>query len=149
MREDLLTGLGLQVLKDLARSSLAGALPAQTDPKLKQDRLPKSSIAPAGEDMDTRLRSIRRYISPKELAALMHWHQETVYRKAKQGMPVDRDIGPDGRGRRLKIYPPKIAEWLSECRKIRHYPIQAKQAFGKQACQHKNGIPVVETEVKK
>lgn len=134
MREDLLTDLGLRILQDLARNSLAEALPAQLDRKLIQGRLPRSPIAPTGEDMDTRLRGIRRYITAKELAGLMHWHPETVYRKAREGMPVDRDVGPDGRGRRLKIYPPKIADWLRECREVRTRLIESKQLS--------DGIPV-------
>lgn len=99
--------------------------------------------------MDARLRSIRRYITPKELAALMHWHPETVYRKAKEGMPVDRDIGQDGRGRRLKIYPPEIADWLRDCREARQRMIRAKQLSPRNSPEHEAGIPDQEKEIKK
>lgn len=139
MREDLLADLGVRILQDLARNSLAEALPAQIDRKLIKGRLPRSPIAPVGEDMDTRLRSIRRYITAKELAGLMHWHLETVYRKAKEGMPVDRDTGPDGRGRRLKIYPPEIADWLRECREARQRLIQTKQFSQEHSAGHTTG----------
>lgn len=149
MSEDLLTELGREILRDLARSTLAGTLPAQGDVRGKRARLPKSSVAPTAEDMDARLRSIRRYITPKELAALLHWHPETVYRKAKEGMPVDRDIGPDGRGRRLKIYPPEIADWLRDCREARQRMIQAKQLSQRHSPEQTTGHAPQEMEVKK
>ena len=66
--------------------------------------------------MDALLRGIRRYITPKELAELLHWHTETVYRKIKAGMPADRVVDAQGRGRQLKIYPPQVADWLRGCR---------------------------------
>jgi hypothetical protein len=103
-------------MTDLGRSSVMEALPPRIDLKAKRDRLPKSTPPPSGEDMDARLRSIRRYITPRELAALLHWHPETVYRKIKAGMPADRDVDAQGRGRRLKIYPPQVADWLRRCR---------------------------------
>lgn len=115
MRDESLGELGRMILSDLAKSSLAGALPTELGSKANR-RLPKSSVTVSGEDMDTRLRGIRRYITPKELAALMHWHLETVYRKVRGGMPVDRDVDEEGKGRRLKIYPPEIADWLRDCR---------------------------------
>jgi hypothetical protein len=108
MGDDLLAEMSQMILADLIRGSLMGALPADAGLKSKRERLPKSPLPLAGEDMDTRLRSIRRYITPKELAALLHWHVETIYRKIKRGMPVDRD------GRNLKIYPPRIADWFRE-----------------------------------
>lgn len=119
MRDELLGELGRIILSDLAKSSLAAALPSELGPKADRRRLPKSSVSVSGEDMDTRLRGIRRYITPKELAALMHWHLETVYRKVRGGMPVDRDVDEEGKGRRLKIYPPEIADWLRDCREAR------------------------------
>jgi hypothetical protein len=62
--------------------------------------------------MDALLRGIRRYITPRELAELLHWHPETVYRKIKAGMPADRVVDAQRRGRQLKIYPPQVADWL-------------------------------------
>jgi hypothetical protein len=116
MSHELLATLGRQTLAGLARSSLMGALPSTNDLKGKRGSLPESAHPPNGEDMDARLRSIRRYITPRELAALLHWHSETVYRKIKSGMPATRDVDAQGRGRRLKIYPPEIADWLRGCR---------------------------------
>jgi hypothetical protein len=116
MTDDLATRLSRRILIDLARSNAAGALPKEADVKGKQDKLPKSAEPPTGEDMDARLRSIRHYITPKELAALLHCHIGTIYRKIKSGMPADRDVDPQGRGRRLKIYTPQVADWLRGCR---------------------------------
>jgi hypothetical protein len=107
MSHRLLEALGRQIMTDLGRSSVMEALPPPIDLKAKRDRLPKSTPPPSGEDMDARLRSIRHYITPRELSALLHWHPETVYRKIKAGMPADRDVDAQGRGRRLKIYPPR------------------------------------------
>ncbi|HEX4066995.1 MAG TPA: hypothetical protein VHZ09_13320 [Acidobacteriaceae bacterium] len=149
MSEDLLAELGRQILKDLARSSLAGALPAQDQVQGKRGRLPKSPVAPSGEDMDARLRGIRRYISAKELAALLHWHVETLYKKVKQGLPVDRDIGPDGRGRTLKFYSPQVADWLRECREVRVRAVRAKQFSQLRNCDHAAHALEKEMETKK
>jgi len=109
-----------RIIADLLRSAVMGTLPAQTNVQSKRGRIPKSSLAPSGEDMDTRLRSIRRYVTPRELAALLHWHVETLYRKIKVGMPVDHEVNIDGNGRLLKLYPPKVADWLQECRTARN-----------------------------
>jgi hypothetical protein len=119
MGHEPLDVLGRQILADLARSSPMGALPATNALKSKRVGLAESAQPPTGEDMDTRLRSMRRYITPRELAALLHWHPETVYRKIKAGMPANRDVDAQGRGRRLKIYPPEIADWLCRCRDAR------------------------------
>ena len=116
MSHELLAALDRQILADLARGNLMEALPSTNYLKDKRGRLPESAYPSTGEDMDARLRSIRRYITPSELAALLHWHQETVYRKIKSGMPAIRDVDAQGRGRRLKIYPPEIADWLRCCR---------------------------------
>lgn len=110
MADDLLAELVRKILADLARASLMGGLPSEADSKSKRGRLPRSAPPLSGEDMEARLRSIRRYITAKELAALMHWHPETVYRRIKSGMPVDRD------GRSVKIYPPEIADWFRDIR---------------------------------
>ncbi|WP_433972683.1 helix-turn-helix domain-containing protein [Tunturiibacter lichenicola] len=104
-----------QLLIDLGESSVIEALPKSINLKRKPNRLPKSTHLLSGEDMDARLRSIRRYITPRELAALLHWHPETVYRRIKSGMPAHRDVDAHGCGRRLKIYPPEIADWLRSC----------------------------------
>ena len=128
MGDDPLAELGRQILADLLRSSVMGTLPTQTELKSKRGRIPKSSLAPSGEDMDARLRSIRRYVTPRELAALLHWHVETIYRKAKCGMPVDYEVDADGNGRLIKIYPPKIADWLQECREVRKTLLRSKVA---------------------
>lgn len=116
MSHRLLEALGPQILADIARNNLMGASPSTNAFRGKLDRLPKLTQPPSGEDMDARLRNIRRYITPRELAALLHWDIETVYRKIKAGMPVDRDIDPQGRGNRIKIYPPQVADWRHSCR---------------------------------
>lgn len=105
---------------------LTEAMPTEAELNPKR-RLPRSALPLSDEDMDKRLLSIRHHITPKELAGLMHWHLETVYRKAKKGMPVERDLDLDGRGRLLKIYPPQIAEWRRQCREARKHLIQSSQ----------------------
>jgi hypothetical protein len=116
MSHRLFEALGGQILADLARNNLVRAVPSIDGPKGKQDGLPKSAPPNTGDDMDALLRGIRRYITPKELAELLHWHTETVYRKIKAGMPADRVVDAQGRGRQLKIYPPQVANWLRHCR---------------------------------
>lgn len=113
----LLESLNRQVLTDLGRSSAMAALAPPTDLKQKQDELPKSAQPLKGEDMDARLRGIRQYIAPKELAALLRCHVGTIYRRVKAGMPADRDVDAQGRGNRIKIYPPRVADWQRDCRK--------------------------------
>jgi len=120
MGDDLLADLSRQILADLVRSSLLGALPTESASRARQGRLPKSAVLLGGEDLDARLRAIRRWITPKELAALLHWHQETVYRRIKDGLPADRD------GDRWKIYPPTVADWLRERREARQLLIRSK-----------------------
>lgn len=114
MASDGLSDLGKEILLDLVRASLAGALPSESS-QAKRTRLPKSSLAPSGEDFLERLRGIRRLITVREYASLAHLHPETVYRriKAEGGMPAERD------GRNVKIYPPAIADWLVEVREAR------------------------------
>jgi hypothetical protein len=116
MSHRLLEALSPQILADLVRNNLMGVSSSTNDLNGERDRLPTPVHPPSGEDMDARLRSIRRYITPRELAALFHWHLETVYRKIKSGMPAHRDVDAHGHGRRLKIYPPEIADWLRGCR---------------------------------
>jgi hypothetical protein len=116
MSHRLLDALRRQLLNDLGPGSVIEALSPAIDFKAKQDRLPKSTHPPNGGDMDARLRSIRRYITPRELAVLLHWDIETVYRKVKAGMPADRDVDAQGRGNRIKIYPPQVADWRRSCR---------------------------------
>ena len=116
MSHRLFEALGEQILADLARNNLMRAAPSIDGTKGKQDGLPKSAPLNTGEDMDALLRGIRRYITPRELAELLHWHPETVYRKIKAGMPADRVVDAQGRGRQLKIYHPQVADWLRGCR---------------------------------
>ncbi len=56
MSHGLLGALGSQILADLARSRLLGALPLTDDLKGKRGRLPELAHSPTGEDMDARLR---------------------------------------------------------------------------------------------
>jgi hypothetical protein len=133
MGDELLVDLGRRILADLARSSLSGALTKPSDTKNIRSRPPKSARPPTNDDMDARLREIRRYITPRELAAILHWHVETVYRKVKEGMPADHDVDQFGHGRRLKIYPPRIADWLRECRQARSFPTQVISSSGTQS----------------
>jgi hypothetical protein len=143
MRDDLTTE-GKQMLEELrivlselkqmfaeVTRNLAGAL-VVTDEVFKstQKKVPTSALPLSNEDMDARLRSIRHYITPKELARLLHLHRETVYRMVKTGMPVDRDVDGRGKGRNLKVYPPKIAEWRAQCREARKRAMQSRTASG-------------------
>jgi hypothetical protein len=112
----LLQALSPQLLADSTMSDFMGTSSSSNDRKGKQAKAPKPVLAPIGEDMDARLRSIRRYIAPKELAALLDCDVTTVYRMIKLGMPADWSVGPHGRGRSRKIYPPQVADWLRECR---------------------------------
>jgi hypothetical protein len=123
MSHRLLEALRPQLLADFARNNVMGASTSTNDPK-GRDRLPKSSQRPSGEDMDARLRSIRRYITPRELAALLHRDIETVYGKIKGGLPADHDGDAQGRGNRIKIYPPQVANWLRGCREAQRRPNQ-------------------------
>jgi hypothetical protein len=124
MSHVLLAALGRQTLDDFARSSPMKALRSTNALMGNPSTLLKSAPASASEDMDARLRSIRRYITPRELAALFHWHPETVYRKIKAGLPADRVVDEHGRGRQLKIYPPQVADWLRVCRDALRRPDQ-------------------------
>jgi hypothetical protein len=122
MSHRLLDALRRQLLTDLGLSSVMEVLPPSIDLKARRDKFPKSTHPPSGEDMDARLRSIRCYITPRELAALLRWDIETVYRKIKAGMPADRDVDGQGRGNRIKIYPPQVADWRSGCREASRRP---------------------------
>jgi excisionase family DNA binding protein len=100
--------LSRRILADLVRSSLAGALAGGAGLESGKLRRPRS-IALSDEDLFTRLRSIRGCIVTKELASLMRWHSETIYRLIKtEGLPVHRT------GKRLKFYPPEVASWLAK-----------------------------------
>ncbi len=116
MSYELLAALNRQLVADADRSRLRGPFPLHKEIDGKQRGFAMSPHPPSGENMDARLRGIRHYITPKELAFLLHIHRETVYRKIKSGMPAHRDVDAQGRGRRLKIYPPEIADWLRDCR---------------------------------
>jgi len=117
MSHEFLKALGGHTLLDLAQSRPMGALPSTNPAKSKQGKFPMAAQHPDGENMDARLRSIRRYITPRELGSLLHWNLATVYRRIKAGMPVDRDIDSQGNEGRIQIYPPEIAAWLRRRRK--------------------------------
>lgn len=112
MGDDLLVEVGRQILADLARSTVMGTLPAESA-SLNRNRAPRLALAPSGEDFVQRLRGIRRLITVKEFGALAHLHPESVYRRIKAGMPAEHD------GRNLRIYPPKVADWLIDIRENR------------------------------
>jgi hypothetical protein len=122
MSHELLTVLNGQILADLARSGSIRASSSTNDRKGKRGKSPMPAQHPDGENMDARLRSIRRYITPRELAALLHWDLATVYRRIKAGMPVDRDVDSQGREGRIQIYPPQIAAWLRRRREKLRQP---------------------------
>ncbi len=119
MSHEFLAALGGPSLPNLAQHSPMGALPSTNPVKSKRGKLPTQAQHQGGEDMDARLRSIRRYITPRELAALLHWDLSTVYRRIKLGMPVDRDVDSQGCEGRIQIYPPQIAAWLRRRREVR------------------------------
>lgn len=59
---------------------------------------PKSLIA--------HLRSKQGYMTPKEVAELLHCDRETVYKNIKRGLPAERIHG------RWKIDPHLLADWI-------------------------------------
>jgi len=111
--DDPMTEFSRRILSDLFRSAAMGTLPAEAKLQSRQGSIPKSALAPSGEDFEQRLRGIRRLITVKEYCNLAHLHPETAYRRIKAGMPVERD------GRNVKIYPPMVADWLLQCREAR------------------------------
>lgn len=132
MPDDPLVEMVRRMLADLFASSLSRALPSQEELKARRSTIPKPALAPTGEDMDSRLRSIRRYMSPIEFAGLKHINVETVYRRIKAGMPADRDLN----GRNLMIYPPQVAEWEQNCREARNKLMRSKLVSDKNGANH-------------
>jgi excisionase family DNA binding protein len=61
-------------------------------------------------DLIAHLRTLRKCLTPKEMAVLLHKHPETIYKMIKKGFPAFRD------GRRLKLDPCKVADWLEKRR---------------------------------
>lgn len=104
MHADVLSEFERRVLIDLVRS-LAVKPCANDRRSMANDQ--KGQVTPPGEGFCSHLRTIKRWIVTKDVGALLHCHTETVYRRVKQeGLPAVRD------GRRLKYYPPAIADWL-------------------------------------
>lgn len=112
----LLQALSPQLLADSTLKDLMATSRSTNGPKDKRDKSSKLVLAPIGEDMDARLRSIRRFISPEELASLLHCDATTVYRLIDAGMPVEYGVDPQAPGRSIKIYPPQFADWRREPR---------------------------------
>lgn len=86
MPDEPLPEMARRMLADLFKSCLSGALLSQEDLKARRSSTLKPALAPVGEDMESLLRSIRRYLTPTEFAGLKHIHVETVYRRIKAGM---------------------------------------------------------------
>lgn len=106
MPGDRFSELERQVLLDLLRRGIAESLSIQRRDGSTGHKVPKDT-APAADSFCARLRSIRRWIITREVAALLHCHTETIYRRVKsEGLPAHRD------GRLLKYYPPEIADWI-------------------------------------
>jgi excisionase family DNA binding protein len=104
MPANVLANLEQRLLADLVRSFAETHAAANQRSSVKTS---VSQVAPAGESLCSYLRTIRHWVVTKEVAALLHCHAETVYERVKiEGLPAHRD------GRRLKYYPPEIADWL-------------------------------------
>jgi hypothetical protein len=104
MHANVLADLEQRVLANLVHSFVETHIAANQRLSLKKS---VRQVAPAGENLCSYLRSIRHWVVTREVAALLHCHAETVYKRVKiEGLPAQRD------GRTLKYYPPEIADWL-------------------------------------
>ena len=106
MEANSFENLSRSILAEIVRTSLASALVNEDSASQPRSRRSKA-VAPVGDDLVAHLRGIRRWLITREVAAVLHFHTETVYRKIKhQDLPAQKDNG------RLKFDPAKIAEWI-------------------------------------
>jgi hypothetical protein len=78
MRANVLADLKQQVLADLVHSYAETRAAANQRSSLKK---PVRQIAPAGESLCSHLRMIRHWVVTREVAALLHCHAETIYKR--------------------------------------------------------------------
>ena len=94
-----------RILADLVRTSIITTLGREVNSKTKSNRRPKV-ILPLGDDLPSYLRGIHRLLTAKEIAASLHMHTETLYRRIKKdNIPAKKD------GRLWKFDPSEVADW--------------------------------------
>jgi hypothetical protein len=136
MSSRLHEALWRQILADLGGNNAIRPLAPPTGIEGKRDKSSEFVLAPFGEDMNARLRSIRLFIAPEDLAVLLHCDVTTVYRLIDAGMPVEYGVDPQVGGRSIKIYPPQVADWRCE-RRNHHKAFQRKrQRTSSEPCQN-------------
>lgn len=97
-----------KILADLVRDAVATTLVANgNSTNLKS--LKHSNQVALGSDLPSHLRKIKRWLVTKEVAVIMHWHTESVYRRIRNdGFPAHRDK------HRWKFDPSKVADWIEQ-----------------------------------
>jgi excisionase family DNA binding protein len=103
-----LSDLGDKVLADLMRKSIRsgsvgesglGSAPALTE----------KAVVPIGDDLQGYLRGLHRWLDSSEVADLLHYKVETVYRRIKcEGLPAHKD------GRQWKFDSAEVAQWIEK-----------------------------------
>lgn len=69
----------------------------------------KKAAVPIGDDLQDYLRTVRRWLDASEVAALLHYQVETVYRRIKcEGLPAHKD------GKRWKFDPSEVGHWMKK-----------------------------------
>lgn len=97
-----------RILADLVRSSITNALANDVRTRTKSKRRPKV-VMPIGDDLPSYLCTIHRLLNSTEMAAILGWHKETLYRRIKaESFPAIKDKG------RWKFDPGKVATWIEE-----------------------------------
>ena len=104
MPADSLSEFEMRVLSKLVQDVGFGV--GSSQPRLSS-RMKVGQTTADGCSLFSHLRTMKRWIATREVSELLHCHPETIYRRVKEeGLPAHRD------GRRLKFYPPEIADWL-------------------------------------
>lgn len=97
-----------RILANLVRGSIASALANEVRTNTSSKRHPKAALA-LGDDLPSYLRSIHRLLSSGEMAAILRWHTETLYRRIKEeDFPAIKD------SHRWKFDPIKVATWIEQ-----------------------------------
>lgn len=97
-----------RILANLVRSSITNALANEVRTSTSSKRHPKAAIA-IGDDLPSYLRSIHRLLNSGEMAAILRWHTETLYRRIKSdSFPAIKDSG------RWKFDPIRVATWMEQ-----------------------------------
>lgn len=126
-----------RVLAEISRTARGTLIVAEVA-RSARGRTPKSALQPTRKDMDERLRAIDHYVSARRLAELLDWSVETVYRQVKTGLPADRNVDGEGKGRSLKFYPPAVAAWIADCREDQKRLVESRQASRALSTDNKN-----------